>query len=60
MTLNLLFCENYHNMLISNTSKTENALAHQASVLRSDLEKSVQDNASLYSKIGKFNDICCF
>lgn len=31
---------------------TENALAHQACVLRSDLEKALQDNASLFSKIG--------
>ncbi|KAG0478624.1 hypothetical protein HPP92_013343 [Vanilla planifolia] len=32
---------------------TENALAHQACVLRGELEKSVQDNASLFSKIAK-------
>lgn len=32
---------------------TENALAHQACVLRADLEKSLQDNALLFSKIGK-------
>lgn len=31
---------------------TENALAQQACVLRSDLEKSLQDNASLFMKIG--------
>ncbi|KAL6960201.1 hypothetical protein U1Q18_046168, partial [Sarracenia purpurea var. burkii] len=30
----------------------ENALAHQACVLRFDLEKSLQDNASLHLKIG--------
>lgn len=32
--------------------ETENALAHQASVLHSDLEKSIQENALLFSKIG--------
>ena len=32
--------------------ETENALAHQACVLRSDLEKALEDNASLFSKIG--------
>ncbi|KAF5954047.1 hypothetical protein HYC85_006903, partial [Camellia sinensis] len=37
--------------IISEQKKAENALAHQASVLRSDLEKSLQDNASLYLKI---------
>lgn len=31
----------------------ENALAHQACVLRADLEKSQKDNASLFLKIGK-------
>lgn len=30
----------------------ENALAHQACVLRAELEKSLKDNASLYMKIG--------
>lgn len=30
----------------------ENALAHQACVLRADLEKSQKDNASLFLKIG--------
>ncbi|URD89170.1 KISc [Musa troglodytarum] len=39
--------------IILQQRKAENALAHQASVLRSDLEKSVQDNASLYSKIAR-------
>ena len=34
---------------------TENALAHQACVLRSDLEKSIQDNASLFMKIGMYS-----
>ena len=32
---------------------TENALAHQACVLRSELEKSTRDNASLHSKIAR-------
>lgn len=32
---------------------TENALAQQACVLRAQLEKSLQDNASLFLKIGK-------
>ncbi|KAJ8466259.1 hypothetical protein OPV22_028811 [Ensete ventricosum] len=39
--------------IILQQRKAESALAHQASVLRSDLEKSVQDNASLYSKIAR-------
>ncbi|KAM7468253.1 hypothetical protein LguiB_015815 [Lonicera macranthoides] len=38
--------------VISEQKKAENALAHQACVLRSDLEKSLQDNASLFMKIG--------
>ncbi|KAF5953941.1 hypothetical protein HYC85_006797 [Camellia sinensis] len=37
--------------IISEQKKAENALAHQASVLRSELEKSLRDNASLYLKI---------
>ncbi|KAF5203963.1 Kinesin-like protein kin-5c [Thalictrum thalictroides] len=32
---------------------TENALAHQACVLQSDLEKSHKDNASLFSKLAR-------
>ncbi|XP_062195793.1 kinesin-like protein KIN-5C [Phragmites australis] len=39
--------------IISEQKKAENALAHQACVLRSDLEKFSRDNASLYSKIAK-------
>ncbi|KAJ6425583.1 hypothetical protein OIU84_026207 [Salix udensis] len=39
--------------IISEQRKAENALAHQACVLRSDLEKALQDNASLYQKIGR-------
>lgn len=33
--------------------QVENALTHQACILRADLEKALQDNASLFSKIGK-------
>lgn len=40
------------NILVSWNCETENALAHQASVLQSDLEKSMKDNAMLFSKIG--------
>ncbi|XP_047308736.1 kinesin-like protein KIN-5C [Impatiens glandulifera] len=39
--------------IISQQKKAENALAHQAFTLRSDLEKSLQDNASLYLKIAR-------
>ncbi|XP_057497269.1 kinesin-like protein KIN-5C [Actinidia eriantha] len=39
--------------IISEQKKAENALAHQACVLRSDLEKSLQDNASLHLKIAR-------
>ncbi|KAG2580692.1 kinesin-like protein KIN-5C [Panicum virgatum] len=39
--------------IISEQKKAENALTHQACVLRSDLEKSGRDNASLYSKIAR-------
>ncbi|KAM7526033.1 hypothetical protein LguiA_015935 [Lonicera macranthoides] len=39
--------------IISEQKKAENALAHQACVLRSDLEKSHQDNASLLMKIAR-------
>ncbi|CAK9169822.1 unnamed protein product [Ilex paraguariensis] len=39
--------------VISEQKKAENALAHQACVLRSDLEKSLQDNASLFLKIAR-------
>jgi len=37
--------------------ETENALAHQACVLRSDLEKAIEDNASLFSKIGMESNV---
>ncbi|CAA6660649.1 unnamed protein product [Spirodela intermedia] len=39
--------------IIAEQRKAENALAHQACVLRSDLEKSIHDNASLHSKIDR-------
>ncbi|XP_061955780.1 kinesin-like protein KIN-5C [Populus nigra] len=39
--------------IISEQRKAENALANQACVLRSDLEKALQDNASLFQKIGR-------
>uniref|UniRef100_A0A453RRV7 Kinesin-like protein n=1 Tax=Aegilops tauschii subsp. strangulata TaxID=200361 RepID=A0A453RRV7_AEGTS len=39
--------------IISEQKKAENALAHQACVLRSELEKSSRDNASLHSKIAR-------
>ncbi|XP_074589164.1 kinesin-like protein KIN-5C [Curcuma longa] len=39
--------------IISEQRKAENALAHQASVLRSDLETSIRDNALLLSKIAR-------
>ncbi|CAO2169991.1 unnamed protein product [Urochloa humidicola] len=39
--------------IISEQKKAENALTHQACILRSDLEKSSRDNASLYSKIAR-------
>lgn len=39
--------------IISEQKKAENALAHQACVLRANLEKSQKDNASLFLKIGR-------
>ncbi|XP_028784778.1 kinesin-like protein KIN-5C [Neltuma alba] len=39
--------------IISEQRKAENALAHQACVLRADLEKALHDNASLFLKIGR-------
>ncbi|CAM8933452.1 unnamed protein product [Rhodiola kirilowii] len=39
--------------IISEQKKAENALAYQACVLRSELEKSVKDNAALFSKIDR-------
>ncbi|KAK1408457.1 hypothetical protein QVD17_40247 [Tagetes erecta] len=39
--------------IIQEQKKAECALAHQACVLRADLEKSLQDNAELFSKIAR-------
>ncbi|XP_061353443.1 kinesin-like protein KIN-5C [Gastrolobium bilobum] len=39
--------------IISEQRKAENDLTHQACILRADLEKALQDNASLFSKIGR-------
>ncbi|GMI71067.1 hypothetical protein like AT2G36200 [Hibiscus trionum] len=39
--------------IICEQKKAETALAHQANVLRSDLEKALKDNASLFQKIGR-------
>ncbi|KAK4419401.1 Kinesin-like protein KIN-5C [Sesamum alatum] len=39
--------------IISEQKKAENALAHQACILRADLEKSQKDNASLFLKIAR-------
>ncbi|OIT27551.1 PREDICTED: kinesin-like protein KIN-5C [Nicotiana attenuata] len=39
--------------VISEQKKAESALAHQACVLRADLEKSIQENASLFQKIAR-------
>ncbi|CAI9301085.1 unnamed protein product [Lactuca saligna] len=39
--------------IISEQKKSENALTHQACALRSDLEKSLKDNASLFMKIAR-------
>ncbi|KAI5674373.1 hypothetical protein M9H77_14737 [Catharanthus roseus] len=39
--------------IISEQKKAENALAHQACVLRADLEKSLKENASLFMKIDR-------
>ncbi|KAL0410132.1 UNVERIFIED_CONTAM: Kinesin-like protein KIN-5C [Sesamum latifolium] len=39
--------------IISEQKKAENALAHQACMLRADLEKSQKDNASLFLKIAR-------
>ncbi|CAL8170340.1 unnamed protein product [Prunus armeniaca] len=39
--------------IISEQKKAESALAHQACMLQSDLEKALCDNASLFLKIGR-------
>ncbi|KAF0898400.1 hypothetical protein E2562_007241 [Oryza meyeriana var. granulata] len=43
--------------IISEQKKAENALTQQACLLRSDLEKSNRDNASLYSKIARVDKL---
>lgn len=47
-------------ILFSVYCMTENALAHQACVLQSDLEKALEDNASLFFKIGRSYVFLCF
>nr|GMD86786.1 kinesin-like protein KIN-5C [Ipomoea batatas] len=39
--------------IISEQKKAENALTHQACVLRTDLERALQDNAGLFLKIAR-------
>ncbi|KAL6559172.1 Kinesin-like protein KIN-5C [Orobanche hederae] len=48
-----LFSLKERDFIISEQKKAENALAHQACVLRSDLEKSQKDNASLFLKMAR-------
>ncbi|KAJ7971578.1 Kinesin-like protein [Quillaja saponaria] len=48
-----LYTQKEKDFVISEQRKAENALAHQACILRSDLEKALQDNASLFLKIGR-------
>ncbi|KAL9676425.1 hypothetical protein QQ045_004639 [Rhodiola kirilowii] len=47
------YCLKEKDFIISEQKKAENALANQACVLRSELEKSVNDNAALFSKIDR-------
>ncbi|XP_043725795.1 kinesin-like protein KIN-5C [Telopea speciosissima] len=44
---------NERDFVISEHRKAENALTHQACILRSDLEKALNDNALLFSKIAR-------
>ncbi|KVH94541.1 Kinesin, motor domain-containing protein [Cynara cardunculus var. scolymus] len=44
---------NERDFIISEQKKAENALAHQACVLRHDLERSLEDNAALFAKIAR-------
>ncbi|CAN1134071.1 Kinesin-like protein KIN-5C [Linum perenne] len=44
---------NERDFVISEQRKAESALTQQACVLRSDLEKALKDNASLFEKIGR-------
>ncbi|XP_073018606.1 kinesin-like protein KIN-5C [Primulina eburnea] len=43
--------------IILEQKKSENALAHQACVLRADLEKSHKDNSSLFLKIAREDEL---
>ncbi|XP_057777957.1 kinesin-like protein KIN-5C [Salvia miltiorrhiza] len=47
------YCLKERDFIISEQKKSVNALAHQACVLRADLEKSQKDNASLFLKIAR-------
>ncbi|XP_004303542.1 PREDICTED: 125 kDa kinesin-related protein isoform X2 [Fragaria vesca subsp. vesca] len=44
--------------IISEQKKAENALTLQACALQSELEKALQDNASLFQKIGREDKLC--
>ncbi|CAN0879482.1 Kinesin-like protein KIN-5C [Linum grandiflorum] len=48
---------NERDFVISEQKKAENALTQQACVLRSDLEKALKDNASLFEKIGREDNL---
>lgn len=52
ITVYICIYASHIDILVSWNCETENGLAHQASVLQSDLEKSIKDNAMLFSKIG--------
>ncbi|EYU38653.1 hypothetical protein MIMGU_mgv1a000707mg [Erythranthe guttata] len=43
--------------IISEQKKAENALAHQACILRADLEKSQKDNTSLFLKLAREDEL---
>lgn len=45
-------CVSYDVLIMLTNVETENALTHQACILRSDLEKALRDNALLFQKIG--------
>ncbi|KAH6762178.1 P-loop containing nucleoside triphosphate hydrolases superfamily protein [Perilla frutescens var. hirtella] len=47
------YCLKERDFIISEQKNAENALAHQACVLRADLEKSQKDNVSLFLKIAR-------
>ncbi|KAI3678462.1 hypothetical protein L6452_37756 [Arctium lappa] len=50
---NCQYAINERDFIISEQKKAENALAHQACVLRHDLERSLEDNESLFAKIAR-------